>query len=219
MKKKFLSLMMAAAVVATTSVSAFAYDYSWSESAEQDADVTITGDVTSNSGETVPGTLSVSIPTTTTFTVSREGKVTAPAIKVQNTGTQSVDVYAYKFVDQTPNKGSEITVVGAQELKDASSPTTAMLSLRLSGSLGKAYLKSEATDSSDSSKNGVYTDVDCQTASTGSGVKLISVSGNNSESITLVGETKSGDSTAPNKAVQDNFVLTLKIKKAQKAQS
>lgn len=207
MKKKFLSLMMAAAVVATTSVSAFADEYSWSDKSDKDVDINITGDVTSSTDQVIGGTLSVSIPTATTFTVSKGGEVTAPAIKVQNRGTQSVDVYAYKFVDQTPNENSEITVVGAERLKTATS--TAMLSLRLSGSLGKAYLKSE------SSGNGVYTDDNCQNRSTDSGVKLISVSGNNSESITLVGETKSGDNTAPDKAVQDNFVLTLKIKKAQ----
>lgn len=212
MKKKFLSLMMAAAMVATTSVSAFAKDYKWAEEKEQNADVTITGNVADRDGHFVPGTLSVSIPTATTFTVSEKGEVRAPEIKVQNRGTQSVDVYAYKFVDQTPNKGSEITVVGAQELKDDESPTTATLSLRLSGSLGKAYLKSEE---SGSPKNGVYKDVDCTEVSTGSGVKLISVSGNDSDSITLVGETKSEGRTVPDKAVQDNFVLTLKIKKAE----
>lgn len=209
MKKKFLSLMMAAAVVATTSVSAFADEYSWSENAEQDAKVTITGDVTSIGGDTVSGTLAVSIPTKTTFTVSKEGQVMAPPITVQNRGTKAIDVYAYKFVDQTPDENgenSEITVVGAEKLKEATS--TATMSLRLSGSLGKAYLKSEPAG------NGVYTDPNCTHATTGSGEKLISVSGNDSESITLIGETKS-EASAPNKPVQDNFVLTLKIKKAQ----
>lgn len=207
MKKKFLSLMMAAAVVATTSVSAFADDYSWSDKIEQDVNVNITGDVADGSGNTVSGTLSVSIPTATTFTVGATGTVTAPPITVQNRGTQAVDVYAYKFVDQTPAENSEITVVGAEKLNDATS--TATMSLRLAGSLGKAYLKSEP------SGNGVYTDPNCTHASTGSsGEKLISVSGNKSESITLIGETKS-QIGAPNKAVQDNFVLTLKIKKAQ----
>ena len=68
MKKKFLSLMMAAAMVATTSVSAFAKDYKWTEDTEQNADVTITGNVADDGGHFVPGTLSVSIPTTTTYT-------------------------------------------------------------------------------------------------------------------------------------------------------
>lgn len=208
MKKKFLSLMMAAAVVATTSVSAFADDYSWSDKGDQDVQVNITGDVADTNGDTVSGTLSVSIPTATTFSVSNQGKVTAPAIKVQNRGTQAVDVYAYKFADQTPTENSEITVVGKGELETAQS--TATLSLRLSGSSGKAYLKS------DPSGNGVYKDDNCREVSTeASGIKLISVSGNKSESITLVGETKSGGVNAPGKAVQDNFVLTLKIKKAQ----
>lgn len=209
MKKKFLSLMMAAAVVATTSVSAFADEYSWSDKGEQDVQVNITGDVADTRGNTVSGTLSVSIPTATTFSVSDQGKVTAPAIKVQNRGTQAVDVYAYKFVDQTTSsENPEITVVGSEQLKNAES--TATLSLRLSGSSGKAYLKSESS----SSENGVYIDEKCERKSTDSGVKLISVSGNDSKSITLIGETKSGN-PAPEKAVQDNFVLTLKIKKAQ----
>lgn len=208
MKKKFLSLMMAAAVVATTSVSAFADDYSWSDKGDQDVQVNITGDVADTSGNTVSGTLSVSIPTATTFTVGQSGTVTTSPITVQNRGTQAVDVYAYKFADQTPSENSEITVVGKEKLETATS--TAMLSLRLSGSSGKAYLKS------DPSGNGVYKNDNCTEASTDSGIKLISVSGNKSESITLVGETKSGDGvTAPAKAVQDNFVLTLKIKKAQ----
>ena len=207
MKKKFLSLMMAAAVVATTSVSAFADDYSWSDKREQDVQVNITGDVTSNAGETVSGTLSVSVPTTTTFTVQKNGTVTAPAITVQNRGTQAVDVYAYKFSDNTPAAGRGITVVGKSGLTDATDYSK--LSLRLNGTAGDAFLKSEE------GKSGLYTDLNCETQAPETGVKLVSVGGNKTDTITLEGTTKElGDSGAPAAAIQDKFVLTLKIKKA-----
>ena len=205
MKKKFLSLMMAAAVVATTSVSAFAEDYSWSENAEQDANINITGDVTSSTGTTVSGTLSVSIPTTTTFTVRQDGSVDAPTITVKNKGVQSVDVYAYKFTDNTPETDDGITVVGKNQLETASDYST--VSLRLNGSAGDAYLKSGRD------QNGVYTDENCSKASSGSGVKLVSVEGDRTGSITLEGTTKK-TASAPATAIQDKFVLTLKIKKA-----
>lgn len=205
MKKKFLSLMMAAAVVATTSVSAFAQDYSWSDKTDKDVNINITGDVTSDSGQVIGGTLSVSVPTTTTFTVAQNGKVTAPEINVQNRGTDAVDVYAYKFADQTPNDNSEITVVGENDLNSATS--TAKLSLKLDGSNGTVYLKSIASGS------GLFTDSNCQNTADSAGVKLASVEGNRAQAITLTGKTKDGAS-APSAAIQDKFVLTLKIKKA-----
>lgn len=210
MKKKFLSLMMAAAVVATTSVSAFADDYSWPDKRDQDVQVNITGDVTSSSGETISGTLSVSVPTATTFTVQKNGTVTAPPITVKNRGTQAVDVYAYKFSDNTPAAGRGITVVGESGLTDATDYSK--LSLRLNGTAGDAYLMSEEGEG----KNGVYTDPNCGTAAPAeTGVKLVSVGGNKTDTITLEGTTKKlGDAGAPAAAIQDKFVLTLKFKKA-----
>ena len=208
MKKKFLSLMMAAAVVATTSVSAFADDYSWPDKRDQDVQVNITGDVTSSSGETISGTLSVSVPTATTFTVQKNGTVTTSPITVKNRGTQAVDVYAYKFSDNTPTDG--ITVVGESGLTDAGDYSK--LSLRLNGSAGHAYLKSEEGEG----KNGVYTDPNCgNKAPAETGAKLLSVGGNATDTITLEGTTRElGESGAPAAPIQDKFVLTLKFKKA-----
>ena len=207
MKKKFLSLMMAAAMVATTSVSAFAKDYKWAEETEQNADVTITGNVADERGHFVPGTLSVSIPTTTTFTVDQSGNLKAPQITVENRGTEAVDVYAYKFVDQTSKNEEQITVVDETTLNSADS--RAKVTLKLDGNRGSAHLKTVTTG------NGVYTDPNCTTpAEETTGAKIVSVEGNTSESITVSGKTKEG-ANAPQKAVQDKFVLTLKIKKAQ----
>lgn len=205
MKKKFLSLMMAAAVVATTSVSAFAKDYSWSDKADQDVNINIRGDVTGQNGQVIGGTLSVSVPTATTFTVAGNGDVTAPQINVENKGTEAVDVYAYKFADQTPDDNSEITVVGETDLTSASS--TSKLSLKLDGGNGFVYLKSVKTGS------GLFTDANCGNGAAPAGVKLTSVEGNESRAITLTGKTNPGVQ-APATPVQDKFVLTLKIKKA-----
>lgn len=205
MKKKFLSLMMAAAVVATTSVSAFAQEYSWSDKSDKDVDINITGDVTSSTDQVVGGTLSVSVPTTTTFTVAKNGNVDAPQINIHNRGTKAVDVYAYKFADQTPTDDSTITVVGESALTDS----TTKLSLKLDGSNGKVYLKSVASGSG----NGLFTDPNCQTDAPSEGVKLVSVEGNGEKAITLTGKTKT-EAQAPTTPVQDKFVLTLKIKKA-----
>lgn len=209
MKKKFLSLMMAAAVVATTSVSAFADDYKWTEGTDQDVNVNITGDVADNSGHTVSGTLSISVPTATTFTVGETGTVTTTAITVQNRGTQAVDVYAYRFADNTPDANKGITVVGKNGLTNA--PNYATLSLRLNGSAGDAYLKSER---SKEGIYGVYTDLNCETAASGTGAKLLSVAGNKTDTITLEGTTKKDGGAAPDAAIQEKFVLTLKFKKA-----
>ena len=205
MKKKFLSLMMAAAMVATTSISAFAEEYSWSDKSDKDVKINITGDVTSSSDEVIGGTLSVSIPTTTTFTVAKNGDVTAPQINVENKGTQAIDVYAYKFADQTPTDGSKITVVGESGLTGVNS--TDKLTLKLDGDNGAVYLKSVEAGS------GLFTDPDCGSNADESGVKLTSVEVNKSKAITLTGKTQTG-AQAPQSPVQDKFVLTLKIKKA-----
>lgn len=205
MKKKFLSLMMAAAMVATTSISAFAEDYSWSDKSDKDVDISITGDVTSSHGQVIGGTLSVSVPTTTTFTVAQGGGVTAPQINVENKGTEAIDVYAYKFADQTPEDNSKITVVGEDQLSSAL--TTEKLSLKLDGTTGFVYLKSDKTGS------GLFTDANCSVKADAAGVKLTSVESNKSKAITLTGKTGT-TATAPENPTQDKFVLTLKIKKA-----
>lgn len=213
MKKKFLSLMMAAAVVATTSVSAFAEKYSWSENEDKGISVDITGNVQSETGEITPGSLSVSVPTTASFTVNNGDngkKVQSASIRVENKGTTPIDVYAYKFADQTPATGSKITIVGKSNLGTADS--TATLALKLSGDRGYAYLKSE----SESEGNGIYTHENCESKDKAGeeGVKLAYVNASDSKDITLSGET-GNNANAPNSAVQDNFVLTLKIKKAK----
>lgn len=207
MKKKFLSLMMAAAVVATTSVSAFAKDYSWSDKLDKEINVDITGNVEDEHGHIAPGNLSVSVPTTASFTVKNNKAVQSASIRVENKGTTPIDVYAYKFADQTPGANSNITVVGKSSLNTAE--TTATLTLKLNGNRGYAHLKSESSENS-----GIYTNEDCTERAQAEGIKLAYVDGSDSQDITLSGETKE-TANLPGSPVKDNFVLTLKIKKAQ----
>ena len=210
MKKKFLSLMMAAAMVATTSVSAFAKDYSWSDNLDKEINVDITGNVQDQNGHITPGSLSVSVPTTAGFTVNSNRTVQSASIRVENKGTTPVDVYAYKFVDQTPNDSSSITIVGKSGLSTGDSISTSTLTLKLSGNRGDVHLKSEETG------NGIYTHENCESSAKApaEGVRLAYVDASDSQDITLSGETKN-DATVPTSPVQDKFVLTLKIKKAQ----
>ena len=101
MKKKFLSLMMAAAVVATTSVNAFASSDATVTTDGEEVDVTITGSVNDERNNPPEGTISVTIPTALAFTVDSTGNFKGTSLDVVNNGTQKVDVYAYQFVDGT----------------------------------------------------------------------------------------------------------------------
>lgn len=211
MKKKFLSLMMAAAVVATTSVSAFAANVVGPDNKEAQTDVTITGNVQDTSGNDAVGTFKVTIPTNTGFTVTKNGTVISTELNVENAGTQNIEVYAYKFVDKTGNEDKGISVVGEGEITGPDVKNN-KVSLKLTSSTGEG----EAFLSSNTSENGVYTKADLSVAASGSGVKLLSLQGGTEENpsigkIKLDG--KAGQS-AVSTPVSDEFKLTLKIKKA-----
>mgnify|MGYP004720015469 CR=1 FL=1 len=139
MKKKFLSLMMAAAVVATTSVSAFAAGKDVTvTNDEQQVPVTIAGSVNGNDDKPAPGTLSVTVPTALSFAVKNDGTLQGTQITIENNGTEEINVYAYKFIDTTPD--SKITV---HSETDASLDKRSDVKLRLNGNRGTAYFKSE----------------------------------------------------------------------------
>ena len=208
MKKKFLSLMMAAAVVATTSVSAFASTQTITDSEVVGgrADVTITGNVENNGGETKPNTLNVTVPTAANFTVNQEGKFLGTVIKVQNNGTQDIDVFAYEFVDPTVDSG--IIVKKKTDLPERDSTTN--IALRLEGNDGTAYFASVQGDA-----RGVYKDSAHQEKSDDEdGVKIANISKGKFYDLKLAGDVAS-KATVGETPESDNFVLKLKIKKAQ----
>lgn len=216
MKKKFLSLMMAAAVVATTSVSAFADDtttnLTQSETSEPTADVKITGKVIDDRGREPVGNFNVTVPTTATFMVSQQGDLKGTKINIKNNGQQKIDVYAEKFVDTTRTTGDGITVVQDSVLKDKN---RTYVNLKVYGKEGTVYLKTESEDD----KKGLYTNNELSTeATTPNQLRLTSIGAGGNEDLTLDGKagSKTGDQAiAVTEAVSNDFTLTLKIKKSE----
>ena len=227
MKKKFLSLMMAAAVVATTSVSAFADTTPYKATGEntvnvssedkvgKEAQVQIQGDIAKKDGTFAPNTMSITVPTNARFAVDKEGNLTGSDIVVKSESADPVSVIAYKFVDRTPS--DKITVVSSKELQtsqedsreDSQVNNRKNVTLTLQGNVNTAYLHSETSES----QTGIYKKV---------GQELTPV--NNSENFEI-GDVKAGSpltlelrGSAGTRgtletAEQDNFTLILKFKK------
>ena len=211
MKKKFLSLMMAAAVVATTSVSAFAAgnDVEILGSEEKEVNVKVTGDVQNNSGAVLPGTISVTVPTALGFTVTSAGDVTSAPITITSNSTEKVQVTAYTFTDTTDNQG--ITVVKESELASSTNADdNRYVSLRLGGLGGSVDLKSSKT------KSGIYKLSNGDEYDLTDNPVLGTVTQGNSLELQLTGKAAKGTQgtyQAPTAAIRDTFNLVLKIRR------
>ena len=209
MKKKFLSLMMAAAVVATTSVSAFASTTQTIKDSEEvggQAQITVTGDVEDSQGHTKPGTLNVTVPTAANFTVNKEKKFAGTEIKVQNNGTQDIDVFAYEFIDPTEDSG--IIVKQKSGLQDGDK--TNIIALRLEGNIGVAHFASQAGQN-----RGVYAKEDHTDQANEDGVKIANILKGGFYDLSLKGDV-ANNATIVGTPESDRFTLRLKIKKADK---
>ena len=204
MKKKLLSLVLAGAMVASTSVSAFATTTS-DKIVDKDqgtANVTIDGSVDSNSGQQAAGTISVSIPTSLQFQVNTSGVVNGSGINVVNNGLDKVEIVADQFTDNTPD--GNITV-DAPNSFDRSTKKRSNVVLWVQGNGERAYFKS-GTD------NGI-----CDaTGQTGQGITVSTLSGknggSNSDEIRLNGYAGTQGIEGEN-ALTDQFTLRLKVKK------
>ena len=206
MKKKFLSLMMAAAMVATTSVSAFASSDATVTKDEGEVKVTITGSVNDQDDNPPEGTINVTIPTALAFTVNNKGDFEGTSLNVVNNGTEKVDVYAYQFVDGNGEKGINV----AKEVRDDEKRNKVVLSL--SGDEGEAGF---ASVNSAHVLNGIYNFSNPEGDVGSDGIKIASVEklgGQNKAKLQLNGH--SGKSDSETKAVREEFTLKLKVKKA-----
>lgn len=219
MKKKFLSLMMAAAVVATTSVSAFAADNNIHVTTPNQANITskdngepthnieITGNVQNNKGEMPTASFKVTVPTAANFTVNNQGVLVGPALTVKNEGTQGIDVYAHNF-SKTGNGSmkvvSETAAAGERELR-----STVSLKLVVDGQ-DKAFL------AAGDGKSGVYKAADLNDESKKTeGIQLLSLdAGANGETTNQIQiEGTAGKNPIGDTPISDTFKLVLKIKK------
>lgn len=217
MKKKFLSLMMAAAVVATTSVSAFAAENKTYtvESGESEAQVKITGNVADSTGKLPPSTISVSVPTALAFTITKEGAVESAPITITSNSTERVEVIASEFVDTTTN--NNITVVPKSNVNaQDNTATNRFVALTLTGDGGSVGLKSEKTTTT----TGLIKDDAGTDWAPTDNPSLGFVTQNNELTLKLtgtagVGTGSSASYQAPASAISDQFTLKLKIKKAK----
>lgn len=210
MKKKFLSLMMAAAVVATTSVSAFAADKTTNvtvgkEGAEQK--VNITGNIADTKGQVVEGTITVTVPTAMAFTINREGKLENGKITISNKSDKKVKVIAKEFVDSTPNSG--IVVKKSNDLGVASSDESGKRNIALT-------LIGENSVGLCSTGNGLYNVDSPGTALENNEASLGVILANDELELRLEGETEKASGglyTPPSNPIKDSFTLKLKIQK------
>lgn len=210
MKKKLLSLVLAGAMVASTSVSAFATDVKTDVKKDGGtANVTINGSVYGNGGQIPSGTISVSVPTALNFKVNKDGVVEGSSIKIVNNGAEAVDVSAVSFVDETPGLG--ITVIPPRELNNASERFRSEVVLHLIGKSGEGtYFKTVNVGSGES---GI---INSQGISGGdTGIKLSTIEGNgDSDTLTLSGSAGTKDlEDKADEGLTDKFILTLKIAK------
>ena len=215
MKKKLLSLVLAGAMVASTSVSAFAAGADKvikdSDTSAPTTNVEITGEVINNSGERPEGKFNVTVPTAAMFTVTQEGNLQGTIIKVINNGTQSIDVYADKFLDT--QVGTGINVISEDGLNDVNRTN---VSLKLKGNVNTLFLKSE-NERSDN-HTGLYKNADLQSgneATADTDLKIANIKSNDEYDLTLSGEAGK-NKQAVSDAVSNSFTLTLKIKKSAK---
>lgn len=212
MKKKLLSLVLAGAMVASTSVSAFATTTP-NKIVDEDqgtANVTIDGSVDSNGGQQAAGTISVSIPTSLQFQVNKSGEVNGSGINVVNNGLDKVQIVADQFTDDTPN--GSITVEAPNNF-DRATKKRSNLVLWVQGNGERAYFKS-------GSDNGVNDNGICDANGENKehGITVSTLSGrnggSNSDEIRLNGYAGK-DNLTEDIAITDQFILRLKVKKVQ----
>ena len=222
MKKKFLSLMMAAAVVATTSVSAFAAAEDVDKSVDMPTqsnintldnldrthEVNITGKVQSDTGEMPATAFKVTVPTAANFTVNQAGNVVGPTLTVKNEGPQAIKVLAQGF----ENTGKRtIQVLSAQEISDRSSELDrSNISLKLVGENGQvAHL------AAGNGKSGVSSHEDLSTTNEEVELANLTAGEGGATQATIALRGIAGQKTGVQTALSDTFKLTLKIKKAK----
>lgn len=214
MKKKFLSLMMAAAVVATTSVSAFAdvttEEVTMSASQdEQNVDIGINGNIVDDRGNTLPGTIKVTVPTATTFSVAKNGVLTSPIMTISNDSEEEIIVTASKFEDLTGDQQIKVVTKTDFESRQQTNVPRNEIWLRLKGDGRYIGLTSESNDGS----NGKMYNTD-YTSNVPADTEIGRIGAKRGMTLELEGE--GGTKDTANKAVKDDFKLVLKIKRAKK---
>lgn len=215
MKKKLLSLVLAGAMVASTSVSAFAATPSTTDGevtilpskTEQNVNVDITGNILDNNGNAVPGTIKVTVPTATSFNVTNEGVLNSAKMTIRNDGDEQIAVAVSRFEDS--DGAGNIEVIKKSKFDEITQGQVERnkIWLRLKGgsekvsfgsaNKGEVYkIQNNGTDG-DNAENG-----DCEIGTIDS-----------KNTMTLELEGAGGTKEAAGKAIKDDFRLVLKVKR------
>lgn len=203
MKKKFLSLMMAAAVVATTSVSAFAstQNVTGPVDAPKDAQVTVEGKIADDKGKLPVGTYNVTIPSKVVFSVDENGTFNGVDLPIVNNGEDAISVKVAKFVDPDGNRGIKLNVTEDLNLPDVKSTKQRNeVNLTLEGDLKQVFL-------------GNGTVLDGINGNDAKDEEVASVEPKKTKTLTLSGRAGSEELGEGVAAITNNFTLTFKISK------
>lgn len=235
MKKKLLSLVLAGAMVASTSVSAFAEQQSQPETqipqtptaatgqkkvdvtdTEGSADIEIEGKIADDHNKLPASTISITVPTNASFTVDKNGKLIGSTITITSQSAEEVEVMAHEFTDSTGDEEIKVVSSGdlAAENKKLSGADRKMVSLSLKGKKTVSLITNSDTNGV---KKGIYK-YNTTTEAGAEDKKLGTVTSNNPLVLNLEGEgvasTNADELDAP---VKDTFTLTLKFKKKVQA--
>lgn len=218
MKKKFLSLMMAAAVVATTSVSAFADTTKVVGGAADKAhetEITIKGSVNDEEDTPPVGTISVTVPTAANFNVDKEGNFTGSEMPIINNSEFKVKVSVDRFIDVNKEQGIELQGENTVLNNDGINVARNKVSLSIQGDK-TIYLSSTGEDKGDNT--GLYKkpnldNVDKITTNDDD-KRLMTIEANGRKVISLQGNAGKKEDSEIKTAISDTFRLILKIEKS-----
>ena len=180
---------------------------------EQTQDIKIIGNVMDDKGNMPVANFKITVPTSASFTVNKNGILVGPSLQIKNEGTQTVEVYAQSF---SCVGSGDINIVGEDVINRANNSSDisgalyrSTISLKLLGeSQQVAYL------GSNNGKSGVYNSSNLQNEAS-SGIKLLTLNpGTESQpEIKKIRVEGMAGSKEISKAVSDKYTLTLKIKK------
>ena len=204
MKKKFLALALAAAVMAPTT-SAFAQtnnsqtvgNVNGSSANEYNADVQILGEVRKGDDSAAAGKIEVELPVSTAFVVDGNGNFSSSAFNVSNRGGSSVDLVFTRFVDS--NQGG----ISIEKTLDTGNVANFA---RNKVRLGLKHTINGAADIFEINEETAETEIGTIAPSQAATLQVLGIAGTK----------KDGDGEAvENEGARDNFVMIFKIKKTR----
>ena len=209
MKKKLLSLVLAGAMVASTSVSAFADEITVDTNGKNHK-VEMRGIVEDEDGNIPSGTITVTVPTAVSFTIDEDGNVNAGTIGIvnRNSEREKVKVVVKEFNDSNSTEG--IVLVKEDQLgTEVNGENKVHASLKLHGETTSVQLVSSKTTSPtgllDENGSPIQSSVD---------TSLGEAWDDNDLTLRLTGRTKDNyEAPESGKSIKNNFSLLLKIQK------